>query len=277
MKSFSKSKSVQAIARGNTESMWLDVDEPAAFELINAEGDNALVLIADHASNRVPRCLQQLGLSEDVLSSHIAWDAGTANVARSLAELLDAPLLLSNYSRLVIDCNRDAGSEQSVLEASDGVQIPGNSGLSDIHVASRIHTLFTPYHDALEALLDARKNRATTVLSIHSFSPVLRGEARPWSIGVCYGDDPRLARALLPVLGAIAPNPIGDNQPYSIENDIDYSLPRHAASRGLPHAMLEIRRDKIESVEGARLYAALIQTALLAVESTHQARSPSRS
>lgn len=248
------------------QPIWLDADEPAAFELINPLGKSALVLIADHASNRVPRCLKQLGLSDAVLSSHIAWDAGTANVARHLSALLDAPLLLSNYSRLVIDCNRAAGSAQGILEESDGIQIPGNTNLSADHVSSRVLSLFTPYHDAIESLLDARKSRGSAILSIHSFSPELRGEKRPWSIGVCYGDDKRLAQTMIAELRKIAPPPVGDNQPYSIEDTIDYSLPVHAASRDLPHVMLEIRRDKIESVAGAHQFAELIQTAWLALQ-----------
>ena len=244
--------------------MWLDVDEAAAFELINAQGSNALVLIADHASNRVPRCLAQLGLDQETLSSHIAWDAGTANVARHLASLLDAPLLLSNYSRLVIDCNRDSDSEQAIVQESDSIHIPGNKLLSAAHIASRKALLFDPYHQAIAAVLDARKN-TPIVLSIHSFNPVLQGSHRPWSIGVCYADDRRIAVRLLPALIELAPGPVGDNQPYSIEDGIDYSLPYHAARRGLLHVMLEIRRDKIETAQGARQFAALIHQAWLAI------------
>lgn len=265
MRSLSKSSRKQVAALSKAEAMWLDADEPGAFELINAHGRNSLILIADHASNRVPRCLHQLGLSEEVLASHIAWDAGTANVARRLSALLDAPLLLSNYSRLVIDCNRDARSEQAILQSSDGVLVPGNMELSADHIASRIRTLFAPYHDALESLLEARREEDTAILSVHSFSPRLQGEDRPWSIGVCYGHDTRLAYALLPQMRKLATGPIGDNQPYSIEDGIDYSLPHHAASRGLPHVMLEIRRDKIESALDADQVAAQIQAAWLAV------------
>ncbi len=257
-----------------TATVGLASDEPAAFELVNAKGGNGLILIADHASNRVPRCLDRLGLSDAELASHIAWDAGTASVARHLAELLDAPLLLSNYSRLVIDCNRAPNSAQSILAASDGSQIPGNRDLSYEHVASRIGTFFTPYHDAIGALLDACRHKDTAILSVHSFSPVLQGNKRPWSIGVCYGDDPRLAHALLPHLSELAPGPVGDNEPYSIENDVDYSLPRHASGGGLPHVMLEIRRDLIESTEDAQHFARLIHQAWLAMENASQAGSP---
>lgn len=267
MRSFNKSSQVQGSTLSMMESMCLDADEPSAFDLVNPLGKNSLILIADHASNRVPRCLHQLALSDEVLASHIAWDAGTANVARRLSQLLDAPLLLSNYSRLVIDCNRDASSEQAIVQSSDGVPIPGNMELSADHIASRIRTLFVPYHDALESLLEARRGEDTAILSVHSFSPRLQGEDRPWSIGVCYGHDTRLAHALLPQMRKFATGPIGDNQPYSIEDDIDYSLPHHAASRGLPHVMLEIRRDKIESAQDADQVAAQIQSAWLALES----------
>lgn len=256
MRSFSSTASI-------TAPILLENDEPAAFELINAQGRNSLLLIADHASNRVPCCLQQLGLSEEILASHIAWDAGTADVARQLSKLLDAPLLLSNYSRLVIDCNRAATSPESILQESDGTRIPGNKDLSNEHIASRIKTIFTPYHAAITALLEARKDENMAMLSIHSFSPSLQGKERPWSIGVCYGDDPRLAHALLPQLSMVTPGLVGDNEPYSIEDDVDYSLPCHAASRGLPHVMLEIRRDKIETAQGAQRFAQLIHTAWL--------------
>lgn len=245
----------------------LENDEPAAFELINAKGRNTLLLIADHASNRVPRCLQQLGLSEEILASHIAWDAGTADVARQLSKLMDAPLLLSNYSRLVIDCNRAATSAESILQESDGVRIPANEDLSDEHIASRISAVFDPYHAAITEFLEARKDENMVMLSIHSFSPSLQGKARPWSIGVCYGDDPRLADALLPQLSKVTPGLVGDNEPYSIEDDVDYSLPYHATNRGLPHVMLEIRRDQIESANSAQHYAQLIHTAWLNIES----------
>ena len=263
MRSSSKHSSEQQIANYKSEPIWLDEDEPAAFELFNAEGSNELVLIADHASNRVPRCLHQLGLSEQVLSSHIAWDAGTFEVARHLSKLLDAPLILSNYSRLVIDCNRAASSVEAIAEVSDGVQIPGNIELSAEHIGSRVRTLYTPYHEAIESLLNSRKEFNKTMLSIHSFNTELQGIKRPWSIGVCYGHDPRLAQIMLPLLTELVPGPVGDNQPYSIENNIDYSLPHHAGNRDLLHVMLEIRRDKIESQEGAYQFALLIQSAWL--------------
>lgn len=261
MKSFSSPANAKA-------PIILESNEPAAFELINAKGRNTLLLIADHASNRVPHCLQQLGLSEEILTSHIAWDAGTAEVARHLSKLLDAPLLLSNYSRLVIDCNRASTSPESILQESDGTRIPANKDLSDEHIASRISAVFDPYHAAITAFLEARKDENMAMLSIHSFSPSLQGKERPWTIGVCYGGDTRLAHALLPQLSKVMSGPVGDNEPYSIEDDVDYSLPCHAASRGLPHVMLEIRRDMIETGQDAQCFAQLIHMAWINSEAS---------
>lgn len=226
--------------------MNLEKDEPAAFEVVNPDGESEVLLIADHASNRIPRCLDGLGLNADALASHIAWDAGTEMVARHLSSLLDAPLVLSNYSRLVIDCNRAPDSPQSILVSSDGIAIPVNRTLDNAQIASRRRQLFEPYHLAIKRVLDERKPSIRAVLSLHSFTPMLQDQHRPWSIGVCYGRDRRLAHVMLPILAGMGIGPIGDNEPYSIEDGIDYSLPFHAASRGLPHVMLEIRRDKIE-------------------------------
>lgn len=263
MKSSNDAASGAMERAGNVGPIWLDTDEPAAFELHNGEGNNDLILIADHASNRVPRCLHGLGLDQITLASHIAWDAGTAVVARHLSRLLDAPLVQSNYSRLVIDCNRDPVSKQAIPETSDGIDIPGNRNLSAEHIAVRRKTFFDPYHLAISRALDDRKSKV--MLSVHSFSPVLAGRNRPWSIGVCYGNDPRLAHLILPELARFEAGPIGDNEPYFIEYDIDYSLPYHATSRGLPHVMLEIRRDKIEHEENALLMAEMLSKTWLSI------------
>jgi hypothetical protein len=64
------------------------------------------VLACDHAGNAIPRRLGSLGLDQDTLQRHVAWDIGAVGVARHLSALLDAPLVSQPYSRLVVDCNR---------------------------------------------------------------------------------------------------------------------------------------------------------------------------
>ena len=137
----------------------LGADEPDPFELINPEGRSELVLFCDHAGNRVPACLNNLGLSDEQLASHIGWDPGAALLAKGLASLLDAPLLLSNYSRLVIDCNRHPTAADSIPAKSDGTVIPGNAALREEDAQLRRSSLFDPYHDAIRKLLDAEHSQ----------------------------------------------------------------------------------------------------------------------
>ena len=239
--------------------------EPDPFELINPEGRSELVLICDHASNRVPACLNNLGLSDEQLASHIGWDPGAASLARALAARLDAPLLLSNYSRLVIDCNRPPSAADSIPATSDGTLIPGNAALNAEDAQLRRSSLFDPYHDAIRQLLDARDARATRLLSIHTFTPSLAGSERPWSVGVCYqldatraAQDASWAAQWLAALGARLTEPVGDNQPYEIEQHIDYTLPAHSEARQLPSIMLEIRQDKLQNQDAVQRWSELI-------------------
>lgn len=235
--------------------------EAPPFELFNPEGRGDVVLVCDHASNQVPECLGTLGLEAGKLDAHIAWDAGAAELSRQLAERLDAPLVLANYSRLVIDCNRRPGSADSIPAASGGIAIPGNRCPGAIGRALRQRDLFDPYHRAIRRLLDERAHSSPALLAIHSFSPVLRGRRRPWSIGVCYGEDRRLADLLLAALKEAPEGPLGDNAPYSIEADIDFTLPHHAGARGLAHVMLEIRRDRIRTKSQVSRLAGLLAQA----------------
>jgi predicted N-formylglutamate amidohydrolase len=240
-------------------------DEPAAFEIVNAHSASKFVLVCDHASNRVPRCLHNLGLTADQLNDHIGWDPGAAAVARLLSKNLNAPLALSGYSRLVIDCNRPLQSAQSIPEQSAGVSVPGNQSLSEEERALRVNNLFYPYHNAISQLLDSRKHRTTFFLSIHSFTPVLNNEARPWNIGVsCWRDD-YFAKNLIDALSQSNDILVGNNEPYAIDAEFDYAVPVHGEARGLPSAMIEIRQDGIGSLTGVSEWAERITQACLQI------------
>jgi len=128
---------------GTTKLSLLRPDEPSAVEVVNAEGGSHIVLVCDHASNRVPTRLGTLGLDTARLADHIGWDPGAADVARRLSDSLDAPLILSGYSRLVIDCNRPLRSAESIPEQSAGVMVPGNRALSATDREIRVKELFS--------------------------------------------------------------------------------------------------------------------------------------
>jgi predicted N-formylglutamate amidohydrolase len=264
----------------------LGTDEPPPVELVNAGGQSSAVLVCDHAANRVPRRLGCLGLSAVQLADHIGWDPGAADVARRLSALLDAPLVLSGYSRLVIDCNRPLRSAGSIAEQSDGVPVPGNRGLSPWERESRINALYRPYHDAIDRLLDGRTRRPSLLLSIHSFTPVLNGRPRPWHIGISHWRDRRLAALMLGVLARSGDFTVGDNAPYPIDADIDYTLPVHGEGRGLPGVMIEIRQDGIRTAAGTAAWAARLAESYRLIEAealrifgssfnTHSASDPS--
>ncbi len=223
----------------------LEADEPSPVEVVNATGAAAAVLVCDHAANRVPRRLGHLGLEPPQLDAHIGWDPGAADVARRLAQAVNAPLVLSAYSRLVIDCNRPPASHQSIVEQIDGVVVPGNRDLSPAQRAARVQSVFQPYHDAIEHLLDQRAQRPTLLLSIHSFTPVLDGQQRPWHVGVSHWRDDRLAALLRRALAAQLDLVVGDNEPYPIEPHIDYTVPVHGEGRGVPSVMIELRQDLV--------------------------------
>jgi predicted N-formylglutamate amidohydrolase len=244
----------------------LDPDEPPAVEIVNATGAGSAVLVCDHASNRIPRRLGTLGLAPEQLADHIGWDPGAAEVARRLSAQLDAPLVTSGYSRLVIDCNRPLENAASIAEQSAGVAVPGNLGLTAQARAARVESLFRPYHNAIDRLLDARANRPSLVLSLHSFTPILNGEQRPWPVGVSHWRDRRFAALLSEALGHRVDGIVGDNQPYPIEETVDYTVPVHGEGRGLHAVMIEIRNDGLRTRAQIEAWAERLAAAYREIE-----------
>ena len=235
----------------------LAASEPPAYEVVNNDGAGSAVIVCDHASNRIPARLGTLGLAPDDLASHIAWDLGAAEVARRLADLLDAPLVRSGYSRLVVDCNRPLESAESIAPQSAGISVSGNQGLSASERALRIESVFWPYHHAIAALLDHRAATAqlTLLLSVHSFTPALNGSRRPWHVGFSHGRDSRLALLLLDAFPTGGGTIVGHNQPYSVDDATDYTLPVHGQRRGLMHVLIEIRQDGLITADDAGRWA----------------------
>jgi predicted N-formylglutamate amidohydrolase len=242
----------------------LDPDEAPAFELLNDAGRAPVLIVCDHASRAVPRRLHGLGLDEAVLMRHIGWDIGAAEVARRLCAALDAPAVLSGYSRLVVDCNRFPEHASAIPEVSDGVPVPGNRGLAETDRARRLAACFEPYHRAIARRLAAFAARGISpaILSVHSFTPVMNGAARPWHIGVLWDRDPRIPVPLMARLGADPNRIVGDNQPYSAREPVGYTMRAHADPAGLPHALLEIRQDLIDTASGAEEWAAILAECL---------------
>jgi len=253
---------------------WIADDEPPAFELVNAEGRSRIVLVCDHASRRIPRRLGSLGLAPEDLERHVAWDIGAAAVARRLSSLLDAPLALPGYSRLVVDCNRPLHEADAFATQSEDVVIAGNLSLGEEDKAQRAETFFWPYHRALHDLVESRTagEAVPLMVSVHSFTPVYHGVERPWHIGLHHRWDSRGAEHALTVLRADGNLTVGDNEPYPLALDEDYTVPVHAERRGMPYVLFEIRQDLIDTDGGADLWAerlGALLSALLADSKLH--------
>jgi predicted N-formylglutamate amidohydrolase len=238
----------------------LAVDEPAPITVHNEHGLSPFLIVVDHAGNSIPRALDRLGVPEAELARHIAWDIGIAAVSRFVADALDATLVQQNYSRLVIDCNRAPASETSIPEISEFTPIPGNVGLSEARKDARLREIFQPYHDRISAELDRRRKegRPAALVAMHSFTPVFMGVARPWHAGVLYNRDARFADLLIASLRREAELIVGDNEPYSVSDESDYTIPVHGERRGLLHVEVEIRQDLIAGESGQRAWGALL-------------------
>jgi predicted N-formylglutamate amidohydrolase len=235
----------------------LDPDDPDPVAFDNKEGPSAFFLTCDHAGRAIPRRLDRLGLPQTETLRHIAWDIGIGAVGLRLSGLLGAACVRQNYSRLVIDCNRDPAVPTSIPEVSETTPIPGNRGLGAAARAARQEAIFRPYHARIAAALDRRRaaGRATALIALHSFTPVFKGEARPWHAAVLFNRDARLARSLGALLRAEAGLVIGENEPYAVGDLTDYTVPVHGERRGLPHVEIEIRQDLIAEPAGQAIWA----------------------
>jgi predicted N-formylglutamate amidohydrolase len=238
-------------------SSLLGPDDPPPFMVHNENGRAPLLLLCDHASKTVPKALGDLGITEEELSRHIGWDIGGLDAAIELANVLDAPLVASGYSRLVIDCNRWPGGEGSTPEISDKVHVPANKGLTREQVDARAAACFWPYHKEVDRQLErmTANGRKVCLLVMHSFTPEMNGFKRPWHVGVLWNDDPRLPEPLLAELRKDDSLVVGDNEPYSARAAYEYTLTAHARPRALPHCSLEVRQDLIDTPETARKWS----------------------
>ena len=241
----------------------------------NTAGRSPFLFTCDHYGRLLPKSLGDLGLPESELTRHIAWDIGIAGVAASLALQLDAHLVAQRYSRLVIDCNRPPGVASSIPIISEATMIPGNDGLSREQTATRRREIFDPYHRRIDEIIDARQHAGmpTVLVSLHSFTPVYAGIARPWHIGTLYQRDRSLPLRLLKALRAEGDLVVGDNEPYAVSDLTDYTIPVHAEARGLINTGIEIRQDLLADQSGQQQWADRLARILREIETTLRAEA----
>ncbi|MGH6712409.1 MAG: N-formylglutamate amidohydrolase [Bradyrhizobium sp.] len=258
---------------GDTSLLLGPADVPPVREFCDS-GRSPFLLTCDHYGRLIPHVLGDLGLPEGELKRHIAWDIGIAGVAEMLSQHLDAHLIVQRYSRLVIDCNRPPHVGSSIPLISEATTIPGNEGITREAAELRRAQIFDPYHQRINAIIDARRQRGmpTILVSLHSFTPVYAGIARPWHIGTLYQRDTVLPPLVLQSLRAEPDLVVGDNEPYAVSDQTDYTIPVHAEARGLMNTGIEIRQDLISDSAGEKAWADRLARIFGEIETTFRSR-----
>lgn len=246
-----------------------------SFELIPGAATADVLFICDHASNHVPAEYGDLGLPASQFARHIAWDIGAAATTRRLAARFAAPAVLSRFSRLLIDPNRGEDDPTLVMRISDGAIVPGNASIDEAEIERRRQLYWRPYRDAIGAALDAMivSGKTPAIVSLHSFTPIMKGFQRQWQLAVLWDRDPRIAH---PLIEALRANGLitGDNEPYdgALEGD---TLNQHGSRKGFAHVLVEFRQDLVGDPAGVKKWADLLGDALapvLALPQTHMIR-----
>jgi predicted N-formylglutamate amidohydrolase len=254
---------------GDTALLLGAADVPPVLEE-NAAGRSPFLLTCDHYGRLIPQALGDLGLPAGELERHIAWDIGIAGVAEQLSKHLDAHLIAQRYSRLVIDCNRPPCVASSIPILSEATTVPGNEGLTRAAAEARRQAIFEPYHRRISEVIDRRLRDGipTVLVALHSFTPVYAGIARPWHIGTLYHRDTKLPPLLLKLLRAEGDLVVGDNEPYAVSDESDYTIPIHGEACGLMNSGIELRQDLIADQAGERQWADRLARIFGEVEAT---------
>jgi predicted N-formylglutamate amidohydrolase len=218
--------------------------------VINQGGSSAILLVCEHASRRLPEKLGTLGLDDEALTAHIAWDPGALAVSRLISESMDAALIQQNFSRLAYDCNRPPDAPDAMPQVSEIYDIPGNRDLNDEARQARIEEIYRPFEGALAREIETRAKggRRTVIVTMHTFTPVYKGVARDVEIGVLHDEDSRLADEML--ARADARYVVRRNEPYGPVDGVTHTLKRHGLENGLVNVMIEIRNDLVRDEAG---------------------------
>jgi predicted N-formylglutamate amidohydrolase len=246
--------------QSNTEPDVPPSQRDSLHRLLNGGAGSSLVLVCEHASNHIPEHLNALGLPSELRDSHIVWDPGALAVAKHLSRSLDARLVASSVSRLVYDCNRPPDAPDAIPARSEIFDIPGNADLSEADKAERVRIYYTPFDSLLSQTIAAtpRQPTAPVLITVHSFTPVYRGQHRTTEIGILHDSDTRLADAILALAAGHSPLAFRRNDPYGPADGVTHTLKRHGIRNGLMNVMLEIRNDLIAGASQQRDIAAML-------------------
>ena len=235
-----------------TKAKLLQDHEREVVELFNADGKASIILICEHASKYIPESLQGLGLTDEGLESHAAWDIGAYELASKISELVDAPLVAARISRLVYDCNRSPESGAGTPSKSELFDVPGNHNLSDAESDDRVVEVYEPFHEMISQAIKSQitisdKHAKPAIITIHSFTPVYFGEVRSVELGILHDKDDRLAKSLMQAAVELTQLNAEFNSPYGVSDNVMHTLNKHSAKKELLNVMIEVKNDLLQN------------------------------
>ena len=274
MKAIDKKKHILKTNSSEIRKTLLSLDDVSPYITLNPNSITPVLLVCDHASNRFPKSLGTMGLDYLDRLSHITVDIGSRATTESLARQLNTTAILCQYSRLIVDCNRNISDNSAYLDKSDGVDIPGNQNLNNKEKEIRESEIYWPYHNAIDTQISRLKRQKVSpiIISIHSFTPVFNGNKREWEVGVLWDKDPTTARIFINKLTE-AGFLVGDNKPYSGKDPEDFTLDYHAEIIGLPHVGIEIRQDLINNDDGVMRISNTLQKVISSLVLTNKSNN----
>ena len=274
MKAIDKKQHILKTNSSEIRKTLLSLDDVPPYITLNPNSITPVLLVCDHASNRFPKSLGTMGLDYLDRLSHITVDIGSRATTESLARQLNTTAILCQYSRLIVDCNRNISDNSAYLDKSDGVDIPGNQNLNDNEKEIRESEIYWPYHNAIDTQISRLKKQKVSpiIISIHSFTPVFNGNKREWEVGVLWDKDPTTARIFINKLTE-AGFLVGDNKPYSGKDLEDFTLDYHAETIGLPHVGIEIRQDLINNDDGVMRISNTLQKVISSLVLTNKSNN----
>ncbi len=232
-------------------------DQKPVVTLVNGAGSGPVVIVCEHASHHIPSAYNNLGLSEEALTSHIAWDPGAALVSEHLSRLFDAPFVRGEVSRLIYDCNRPPEEESAMPAKSEVFEVPGNAGIDQAERDRRTVAVYIPFTRCVEEVM-AKAGPEAVLVTIHSFVPVYHGKPRAVELGILHDADTRLADAMLSAAPKHTSMNTLRNEPYGPDDGVTHTLKRHGLSNGVLNVMIEIRNDLVATPEACEQVAGML-------------------
>lgn len=231
------------------------IERHDAWVAIAGAKDAPIFLTCEHASERMPEGYAWPEADAWLAGTHWAFDLGAAALVHDLADAMDAPAVLSRFSRLIVDPNRPADSDTLFRAEAEGRPVELNRGIDPAERQRRLDRFHRPYHEAIEARLPGYD--AEIVFSIHTFTPNYEGQVRQVEVGVLFNEEEELGvRAAEAIRAAGFVTEL--NEPWSGKAGLIYAAERHAHAHGRRALELEFRQDlAVRPEERARLVQAL--------------------